>query len=127
MKSQHTHTYSHMINLDFCSWKVLEIGIKYGNRAERHDLKSRLWLFFSSFLFPLNKRGKKKRRINRKNDFKLSFLVNMTKFVFQRISGKKKKITISTVYTLIDGDCYPHKICLFNNYYSIFLVFESSK
>ena len=36
MKSQHTHTYyySHMINLDFCSWKVLGIGIKCGDRAE---------------------------------------------------------------------------------------------
>ena len=38
---------------------------------ERHDLKSRLWLFFSPFFFPPKKRGKKKRRINSKNcDFK---------------------------------------------------------
>ena len=27
---------------------------------ERHELKSRLWLFFSPFLFPLKERGKKK-------------------------------------------------------------------
>ena len=35
------------------------------DRAERHDLKSRLWIFFSPFFFPPKKR-KKKRRMNRK-------------------------------------------------------------
>ena len=39
--------------------------------SERHDLKSQLWLFFSPFLFPLKKRGKKKRRMNNQScDFK---------------------------------------------------------
>ena len=45
--------------------------ISIEDRAERHDLKSLLWLFYSPFLFPTKKRGKKKRRINSKNrDFK---------------------------------------------------------
>ena len=40
------------------------------DRAERHDLKSGFWLFFSHFLF-FSKKRKKKRKINRKNrDFK---------------------------------------------------------
>ena len=30
------------------------------DRAERHDLKSRLWLFFSPFLFPPKKEGIRK-------------------------------------------------------------------
>jgi hypothetical protein len=30
------------------------------DRAERHDLKSLLWLFFSSFLFPSKKEGRRK-------------------------------------------------------------------
>ena len=38
---------------------------------EKHELKSRHWLFFSPFFFPPKKRGKKKRRMNSKNrDFK---------------------------------------------------------
>ena len=36
------------------------------NRAERHDLKSRLWLFFPFFSSSL-KRVKKKGRVNNKN------------------------------------------------------------
>ena len=41
------------------------------DRAERHDLKSQLWLLFSPFLFLPNKRRKKKGRINsKKRDFK---------------------------------------------------------
>ena len=43
----------------------------YSDDPERHDLKSRLWLLFSPFLFPPKKRGKEKRRLNSKNrDFK---------------------------------------------------------
>ena len=37
------------------------------DRAERHDLKSPTWLFFSPFLFLPKKRVKKKRRMNIKN------------------------------------------------------------
>ena len=33
------------------------------DRAERHDLKSRLWLFFSPFIFP----PKKKREEDKEN------------------------------------------------------------
>ena len=41
------------------------------DRAERYDLKSQLWSFFSPFLFPPKKRGEKKRSMNSKNsDFK---------------------------------------------------------
>ena len=39
----------------------------HNDEPERHDLKSRLGFFFSPFLFPPKKRGKKKRRMNRKN------------------------------------------------------------
>ena len=42
-------------------------SVKFYDRAERHELKSQLWLFFSPFLFPPKKRRKKKRRINSKN------------------------------------------------------------
>ena len=43
----------------------------FGDRAERHDLKSRPWFFFSPFIFPPKQRGKKKKRMNTKNcDFK---------------------------------------------------------
>ena len=60
------------------------------DRAERHDLKSRLCLFFSPPLFPPKKRREKKRKINRKNsDFKLcvsdrSYIKVMTIFGTQR-------------------------------------------
>ena len=37
------------------------------DRAERHDFRSILWIFFSHFLFPDKKRGKKKRRMNSQN------------------------------------------------------------
>ena len=37
------------------------------DQAERHDFWPWLWLFFSPFLFPSKKRGKKKRRMNSKN------------------------------------------------------------
>ena len=40
-------------NLQIFSWD-------YKDRAERHDLKSLLWLFFSLFLFPPKKEGRKK-------------------------------------------------------------------
>ena len=30
------------------------------DQAERHDLKSPLWLFFSPFIFPLKKEGRRK-------------------------------------------------------------------
>ena len=41
------------------------------DRAERHDFLPRIWLFFSPFLVPPKKRGKKKRRMNGKSrDFK---------------------------------------------------------
>ena len=43
-----------------CSW-CTNLLYHRADRAESHDLKSRLWLFFSLFLFLLNKRGKKKR------------------------------------------------------------------
>ena len=36
------------------------------DRAERYDLKSRLWIYFSPFLFPPKKRGKRKKRMNSK-------------------------------------------------------------
>ena len=41
----------------------LIIPLPRGNsidRTERHDLKSRLWLFFYPFLFPLKKEGRRK-------------------------------------------------------------------
>ena len=54
------------------------------HRAERHDLKSRLWLFFSPFFFPPKKRGKKKRRLNSKNcDFKLCLLIDPNVFIIK--------------------------------------------
>ena len=34
---------------------------------ERHELTTRLWLFFSPFLFPSKKREKKKRRMKSKS------------------------------------------------------------
>ena len=37
------------------------------DRAERYDLKSRLWLFLSPFLFPPKNRGMKKGKMNSKN------------------------------------------------------------
>ena len=44
------------------------------DRTERHDLKSRLWLLFSTFLFPPKKRGKKIRRMDSKNRYFKSWL-----------------------------------------------------
>ena len=47
---------------------------QFSDRAERHDLRSRLWLFVSLFTSLLEKRGKKKRRMNIKNrEFKSCF------------------------------------------------------
>ena len=40
---------------------------QFSDGAERHDLKLRLWLFFSPFLFPLKTKRKKKMRMNIKN------------------------------------------------------------
>ena len=37
-----------------------KIDIKKNYDPERHDLKSRLWLFFSPFLFPPKKEGRRK-------------------------------------------------------------------
>ena len=39
----------------------------FKNQSERHDLKTRLWLFFSPFLFPPKERGKKKRRMKNRD------------------------------------------------------------
>ena len=36
------------------------LSIKERDRAERHDFKSRLWLFFSPFLFPPKEKGRRK-------------------------------------------------------------------
>ena len=48
-----------------------DLNLCQKDRAERHDLKPRLWLFFSPILFLPKKRGKKKMRMNSKNcDFK---------------------------------------------------------
>ena len=61
------------------------------DRAERNDLKSRLWLFFPPFLFP-PKKGKKKRRINSKNrDFKSSL-------------SARSKLTSCEILQIIDTD-----------------------
>ena len=46
---------------EFCIFEIIKSAI---DRAESHDLKSRLWLFFSPFLFPPKQRGKKKGRMN---------------------------------------------------------------
>ena len=55
------------LNYHLYCYSVYEL--KEEDRAERHDLKSRLWLLFSIFS-PSKKRGKKKRRTNsKKRDF----------------------------------------------------------
>ena len=51
--------------------------VKLLDRAERHDLKSRLWLLFSPFLFPPKRRGKKKRRMNSKNRVKSFCMIKL--------------------------------------------------
>ena len=62
----HNNSNSHCSN----SIHDKELNTLINDQAERHDLKSLLWLFFSHFLFP-PKKGKKKRRMNSKNsDFK---------------------------------------------------------
>ena len=62
-----------MINRQFSSSpysyieKLYIMRVRFNDRAEGHDLKSQIWLFFSPFLFPPKKRVKKKRRMNSKN------------------------------------------------------------
>ena len=46
---------------------LLPLWAFYFDRAEGYDFWPRLWSFFSPFLFPPRKRGKKKRRMNSKN------------------------------------------------------------
>ena len=42
-------------------FKFKDMALRYEiDRAERYDLKSRLWLFFSPFLFPPKKEGRRK-------------------------------------------------------------------
>ena len=52
-----TNIMYNIIFLGFDIFKYMHVNL---DRAERHDLKSRLWLFFSPFLFPPKKGGKEK-------------------------------------------------------------------
>ena len=65
------------------SWH-LEFLFKDKDRAERHELKSRLWLLFSLFPSLLKKRGKKGRRMNSKNrDLSHAFLLNQRQYIYR--------------------------------------------
>ena len=71
-RSQEKRFYNREQNsVAFCVIQQMSFNPPSFDRAERNDLKSRLWLFFPPFLVPPKNRGKKKRRMNSKNrDFK---------------------------------------------------------
>ena len=49
------------------NFKILFYHPIFQDRAERHDIRPRLWLSFFPVRFPPKIRGKKKRRMNSKN------------------------------------------------------------
>ena len=62
-KARHYEFSSNFPGRQMCPRQIWQSTFKI-DRAERHDFRPRLWLFFSTFLFPPNKRRKKKRRMN---------------------------------------------------------------
>ena len=81
---------------------------------ERNDLKSRLWLFFSPFLFHPKKRGEKKRRMNSKNrDFKSCLSKSSVQYCYHNIGNLNDWMTPSLFRILVVAILFSPTVILY--------------
>ena len=87
----------------FCCYGCfLNWNVQYHDRAERHHFRPRLWLLFSSFLFPSKKEGRKKEEWIPKIVIKShAFLLDQYYFHFMLIwSSNRQKFYFGSYYII---------------------------